>query len=89
MLEGDDTLVAAVQSQTGWVESPSAATNASEANSAMPPVFGLDCEMCETSSGREVTRVTMIAWDGTVAYDELVKPSNEIIDYLTQYVDFP
>lgn len=50
-------------------------------------VFSMDCEMCKTEGGRlELTRVSIIGWDGSVVLDELVKPDKPIIDYLTPYV---
>ncbi|KAI9806678.1 MAG: hypothetical protein M1825_006135 [Sarcosagium campestre] len=49
-------------------------------------VLAMDCEMCRTEGGDlDLTRVTIIAWDGSVLLDELVKPEKPIIDYLTQY----
>lgn len=46
-------------------------------------VIGMDCEMCMTEQGSEVTRVTLVDFQGNTLYDELVKPENPIIDYLT------
>ncbi|KAH7938398.1 hypothetical protein HPB49_023173 [Dermacentor silvarum] len=49
-------------------------------------LFGLDCEMCLTTARvNELTRVTMVDEDENVLLDELVKPRNRIIDYLTQF----
>ncbi|XP_040853630.1 RNA exonuclease 5-like isoform X2 [Ochotona curzoniae] len=49
------------------------------------PLFGLDCEMCLTSKGRELTRVSVVAEGGCCIMDELVKPDNRIVDYLTRF----
>nr|XP_051703843.1 RNA exonuclease 5 isoform X3 [Oryctolagus cuniculus] len=49
------------------------------------PLFGLDCEMCLTSKGRELTRVSLVAEGGACLMDELVKPDNKILDYLTRF----
>nr|XP_027785581.1 RNA exonuclease 5-like [Marmota flaviventris] len=49
------------------------------------PLFGLDGEMCITSKGRELTRISLVAEGGSCVMDELVKPDDEIIDYATCY----
>uniref|UniRef100_A0A8C6EH64 RNA exonuclease 5 n=1 Tax=Moschus moschiferus TaxID=68415 RepID=A0A8C6EH64_MOSMO len=49
------------------------------------PLFGLDCEMCLTSKGRELTRISLVAEGGGCVMDELVKPDNKILDYLTSF----
>lgn len=50
------------------------------------PMFGLDCEMCKTSIGAsELTRVSIIDEQGNEFYESLVRPSNKIVDYLTQF----
>ncbi|EPE06175.1 rna exonuclease [Ophiostoma piceae UAMH 11346] len=49
-------------------------------------VFALDCEMCRAADKKFVlTRISVVAWDGEVVLDELVKPDEPIVDYLTQY----
>ncbi|KAJ9441634.1 Small RNA degrading nuclease 5 [Diplonema papillatum] len=45
----------------------------------------LDCEMCLTKNGHELTRISLVDWKGAVLYDELVRPEAEITDYLTQF----
>lgn len=47
-------------------------------------IYAVDCEMCNTAEGPELTRVSIINWDGEVVYDALVKPSRPVIDYLTR-----
>ncbi|XP_078521204.1 RNA exonuclease 5 isoform X2 [Lissotriton helveticus] len=49
------------------------------------PLFGLDCEMCLTAKGKELTRVSLVNADGRCIMDELVKPKNPILNYLTRF----
>ncbi|CAI4225002.1 unnamed protein product [Auanema sp. JU1783] len=50
------------------------------------PMFALDCEMCFTTAQRhELTRISLIREDGQVMIDTLVKPENEITNYLTRF----
>uniref|UniRef100_A0ABM0GL17 RNA exonuclease NEF-sp-like n=1 Tax=Saccoglossus kowalevskii TaxID=10224 RepID=A0ABM0GL17_SACKO len=60
-------------------------TNYSETLSKDSPMFGLDCEMCQTKKGHELTRISLVDEKYNVLYDTLVKPKRPIIDYLTQY----
>lgn len=48
-------------------------------------IFSLDCEMCLSSEGYVLTRVSVVNFDGNVVYDQLVKPDVPITDYLTKY----
>uniref|UniRef100_G3NY19 REX1, RNA exonuclease 1 homolog n=1 Tax=Gasterosteus aculeatus TaxID=69293 RepID=G3NY19_GASAC len=57
---------------------------------ALPPdgnggVFALDCEMCYTKQGLELTRVTVIDSQLKVIYDTFVKPESKVVDYNTRF----
>lgn len=50
------------------------------------PLFGIDCEMClTTTSENELTRVTIVNEQSEVVYESLVKPYNKITNYLTKF----
>ncbi|XP_077980425.1 RNA exonuclease 5-like [Glandiceps talaboti] len=49
------------------------------------PMFSIDCEMCLTKEGHELTRISVVDENLDVLYDTLVKPPNPIINHLTQY----
>ncbi|XDV49192.1 hypothetical protein PO909_018490 [Leuciscus waleckii] len=48
-------------------------------------VYALDCEMCYTKQGLELTRVTVINSDLKVVYDTFVKPGSKVVDYNTRF----
>ena len=48
-------------------------------------VFALDCEMVNTSRGKEVARVTLLTFHGGSCNETLVIPPATIVDYKTKY----
>uniref|UniRef100_A0A8C3MJZ3 RRM domain-containing protein n=1 Tax=Geospiza parvula TaxID=87175 RepID=A0A8C3MJZ3_GEOPR len=49
------------------------------------PLFGLDCEMCLTAKGNEVTRVSLVDARGQCLLNELVKPESTVVNYRTRF----
>lgn len=84
----------------GWVETPQPAVDERKADQKIYAIdcemvsalFVLDELLslggqCVTEDGKELTRVCLIDFtSGIVIYDQLVKPSKPILDYLTRYV---
>ncbi|KAF7376664.1 Ribonuclease H [Mycena sanguinolenta] len=77
------------QKPGGWIETPEESKPSlldDPANVPKRPVYCIDCEMCLTEDGKELTRVCLIDFhSGNVVYDQLVKPSKPILDYLTRW----
>ncbi|PIL26374.1 hypothetical protein GSI_12130 [Ganoderma sinense ZZ0214-1] len=76
---------------SGWVETKVATVDAmllsppANAND-FPRIYAIDCEMCLTEDGKQLARVCMIDYtSGVVVYDQLVKPSKPVTDYLTRW----
>ncbi|GAA5829121.1 hypothetical protein JCM11251_004132 [Rhodosporidiobolus azoricus] len=65
----------------GWVEAP----YQPKREGVPVRALGLDCEMCLTAEGSELTRLSVVDINGKRIYDKLVKPQNPILDYLTRF----
>ncbi|QQP41660.1 REX1_ RNA exonuclease 1 -like protein (Silurana) [Caligus rogercresseyi] len=66
----------------GFVSAFSASMEVKDGNYG---IFALDCEMCYTTHGNELTRVTVVNYEGETVYEALVKPSRDVIDYNTRF----
>ena len=81
-------MISAVEGRhrTGYVETmPNEEVPPSEKSDYYPGIFALDCEMCSTTVGNELTRVTVVNLRGQKVYETMVLPPNEIIDYNTRF----
>ncbi|KAG0334195.1 hypothetical protein BG004_000524 [Podila humilis] len=68
----------------GWIETVQ--KTRSETDTPTPKtLLAIDCEMCLTSRGSELTRISVLDESGKTIYDTLVMPDNPIVDYLTKY----
>lgn len=78
------------RNKEGWVETDLSLGNGQDKNEGGAvtegkTIYAVDCEMCRTTEGLELTRISILNWDAEVVYDTLVKPTNPITDYVTQY----
>lgn len=48
-------------------------------------IYAIDCEMSYTGLGLEVTKVTVVGYDGSLVYEHFVHPKAKIIDYNTRF----
>ncbi len=65
--------------------SPADFRSTATGNAQAPRLVGLDCEMCVTSKGMQVTRFSLVDEHLRVLADHLVRPSAPVIDYNTRY----
>ncbi|KAI8484629.1 exonuclease [Branchiostoma belcheri] len=49
------------------------------------PMYAVDCEMCETEVGKELTRISVVGDNLKTVYNSLVKPWRPVKDYMTQF----
>lgn len=52
---------------------------------SVPGIYALDCEMCYTVGGLELTRVSVVDWNCKIVYDTFVKPEGPVLDYNTRW----
>lgn len=50
-----------------------------------PKIYAIDCEMSYTGLGLEVTKVSVVGYDGSLVYEHFVRPQAKIIDYNTRF----
>ncbi|KAG8178381.1 hypothetical protein JTE90_005274 [Oedothorax gibbosus] len=48
-------------------------------------IYALDCEMCYTTAGIELTRISVIGPDLKPVYETFVKPQNKVLDFNTRF----
>ncbi|KAF7710095.1 RNA exonuclease 1 homolog [Silurus meridionalis] len=56
-----------------------------QTHTGCPGIYAIDTEMCYTTQGLELVRVTVVNSSLHVIYDTFVKPVNEVIDYNTRF----
>lgn len=64
--------------EEGWIETKDFEHSGSH-------TFALDCEFCQSANGKVLTRISIINFQNEVVLDTLVKPDEEITDYVTKY----
>lgn len=76
-------------SQPGWSSLTTAVRNNPTPESADDPdralLFGVDCEMVMTASGQRLARCSVVDSSGGLVYDSLVRPAEEVTDYVTAF----
>ncbi|XP_075154630.1 RNA exonuclease prage isoform X2 [Haematobia irritans] len=50
-----------------------------------PKIYAIDCEMSYTGLGLEVTKVSVVGYDGSLVYEHFVQPQADIVDYNTRF----
>lgn len=86
----EDISLLATRAEAGWAETdltPRGPPRENQQGSVTEglTIYAIDCEMCMTTAGPELTRISVLDWDGDVVYDTFVKPTLPITDYLTRF----
>lgn len=68
----------------GFVKTTPSKSSSDESNDC-PGIYALDCEMCNTTVGMELTRLTVVDTNCKTVLEMLVKPRNAILDYNTKF----
>jgi len=48
-------------------------------------IYSLDGEMCFTTNGLEIIKLTVVGVEGRLVYETLILPDGEIVDYNTRF----
>ncbi|KAG0208366.1 RNA exonuclease 3 [Mortierella sp. GBA30] len=75
----DDFL--SLHGRTPFIETPTSSGSKQKTHS----VVAVDCEMCYTTGGFELARISVVGKDGKTIMDELVKPKHKILDLNSRY----
>lgn len=73
--------------ERGYIEIPKyrESTESSATGTPSYHILAVDCEMCRTTTGIELTRVVVVNTALETVYDSYAKPKAKITDYLTRY----
>ncbi|KAG8230688.1 hypothetical protein J437_LFUL010765 [Ladona fulva] len=69
----------------GYVKTQPQGKRVSSASSVSALVYALDCEMCFTGRGLELSKVTLVGIDGRPVYEALVRPGRPVVDHNTRF----
>lgn len=69
----------------GYVETSESSQKSNSDSKVSTNIYALDCEMCYTTKGLELARVSIVDINEKEIYESLVKPDYEILDYNTRW----
>ena len=67
-------------------ECPGYVHTSSSSSSSHETVYAMDCEMCYTTAGLELTRVSIVDMSLKPVLESIVVPPHPIVDYNTRYI---